>query len=228
MVALKFRKGWFNHPIFVSVERNISMKKLTSRPIMLYLASFMLPFIIIVIALIGLHITPFGDNTLVISDANGLYLNYLGYVGRFVKGLESFTYSFEKGLGGNMMPHMGGTMLSPLYGLMSLFDIHDYPMAFTFIVILNFCFCGVTMYILLKDLFGHKRSNLIFSTSYALSGFMVANVFQVIFFSGCHMLPLMVLGMRKIFQGKNPLLYIIALVYAMIGSFYFGFTPINL
>lgn len=200
------------------------VNKVITKPIMFYLASFMLPFLIIMIALIGLHIVPFGNHTLLISDAKGLYLSYISYLGRFIKGTEGFVYSFEKGLGGNMMPHMGGTMSNPLFALIALFNIGDYPTAFTFIVTLNFCICGLTMYVLLADIYGHKRSNLIFSTSYALGGFMVANVFQVIFFAGCHALPIMTLGLRKIFQGKNPLIYILALVYAIIGSFYFGFT----
>ena len=186
--------------------------------------SFVIPFIVIVLALIALRIAPFGDHTLIISDAKGLYINYLSYVGRFVKGLEGFTYSFEKGLGGNMMPHMNGTMSNPLFALMALFSISDYPVAFTLISTLNICVCGLTMYILLAELYGHRRSNLIFSTSYALSGFLVANVFQVIFFTGCQALPLMVLGLKRIFDGKNPLLYILAILYATATSSYFGFT----
>ena len=192
--------------------------------ISLYIGSFLLPFIIIVISLIGLHVTPFGDHTLIISDAKGLYINYLSYVGRLAKGLEGIIYSFEKGLGGNMMPHIGGTMTNPLFTLMALFNISDYPIAFTLISTLNFSVCGLIMYIFLADIYGHKRSNLVFSTSYALSGFLVVNVFQVIFFMGCHALPLMTLGLRKIFQGKNPLVYILSIAYALITSFYFGFT----
>ena len=52
------------------------------------------------------------------------------------------------------------------------------------------------MYVLLADIYGNRRSNLIFSTSYALSGFLVANVFQVIFFTCTLMLPLMVFGLQ--------------------------------
>ena len=191
---------------------------------LLFLASFALPFVIIVTALIGLHITPFGDKTLVISDANGLYINYLGFVGRLFRGIEDFTYSFEKGLGGNMMPHINGTLLNPTFLLSAFYDVQDYPMMFTWISVLNFSLCGLTMYILLADLYGHVRSNLVFSTTYALSGFMVANVFQIIFFTGPQALPLMVLGLKKIFEGKNPLLYILSLSYALGTNAYFGFT----
>ncbi len=200
------------------------INKLSNKPVIFYLFSFFLPFFITLLALNALHITPFGDHTLVISDANGLYINYLSYAGRFFKGLEGFTYSFKKGLGGNMMPHMAGTMINPFFPIITLFNIADYPTAFTWISVLNFCACGLTMYAFIADMSGHKRSNLIFSTSYALSGFLVANVFQVIFFTGPLMLPLMVLGLRRIFQGKRPIVYFLSLTFCILTNIYFGFT----
>lgn len=185
--------------------------------------SFFLPFTIMVLALAWLKVTPFGDKTLLISDSNGLYLNYSAYFGRLVKGLEGFTYSFEKGLGGNMMPHMGVTMLNPFTSLFSLFSIRDYPIAYTLDSVLNLSLCGLTMYLLLADIHGHKRSNLFFSTAYALMGFNVANVFQILFFTAVHTLPLVVLGLRKLLKGKSPLLYILSLCYALVTSYYMGF-----
>ena len=187
------------------------------------LLSFFIPFLIILVALAGLHVTPFGDKTLIIADANGLYINYVSYAGRFVKGLEGFTYSFEKGLGGNMMPHMGITMLSPFFALFAFTPIRNYPAAYTLISVLNFCVCGLTMYLFLADIYGHRLSNLIFSTAYALNGFLVANVFQVIFFTAVHVFPLVVLGLRKLLRGKSPALYILSLAYALVTSYYMGF-----
>ena len=200
------------------------MKKLIRKPIMFYLASFMLPFIIIMIALVGLHITPFGDNTLVISDANGLYINYLGYAGRMWRGMEGLSYSFEKGLGGNMMSYLNGMMVTPFAFLFSFTEVANYTVAFTFVSTLNLCLCGLTMYIFLANTYGHKRCNLIFSTTYALMGFGVANVFQAIFFCAAPVLPIMVLGLKKLIQGKNPMLYILAIAYGMMTNAYFGFV----
>ena len=169
------------------------------------LLSFLLPFVIIIVALAGLRVTPFGEKTLMIADTNGLYINYVSYAGRLVQGLEGFTYSFEKGLGGNMMPHMGITMLNPFFVLFAFTPIRYYPAAYTLVSVLNFCVCGPTMYLFLADIYGHKRSNLIFSTAYALNGFLVANVFQVIFFTAVQVFPLVVLGLRKLLRGKSPL-----------------------
>ena len=58
------------------------------------LLSFAIPFFLLMISLAGMHITPFGDKTLVISDANAYYINTLSYAGRMFKGLEGLTYSF--------------------------------------------------------------------------------------------------------------------------------------
>lgn len=206
-----------------STSTNTPKKKFT-RIFGLLVLSFGIPFIIIVISLIGLHIAPFGDKTLVISDANGYYINTLSYAGRMFKGLEGLTYSFEKGLGGNMTGHLNGILLTPFGFLFSLSDIANYPIAFTFISVLNFSLCGLTMYLLLANLYGHKTGNLIFSTSYALIGFNVANVFQAFFFCAAAPLPLLLLGLRKLFQGKSPLLYILIIAYGLFNNIYFGFV----
>ena len=194
------------------------------KALLFYMFAFLLPCVIILIALIGLHIAPFGEHTLVISDADGYYMNTLSYAGRMLKGLEGLTYSFEKGLGGNMMGHLNGILLTPFGFLFSLVSTSDYPVAFTFISALNFSLCGLTMYLLLADLYGHGTGNLIFSTAYALVGFNVANVFQAVFFTAAAPLPLMALGLRKLFQGKSPLLYICTLAYALLKNAYFGYV----
>ena len=188
------------------------------------LLSFFLPMLIILAALAGLQIAPFGDKTLVISDANGLYINTLSYAARMLRGLESPLYSFEKGLGGNMMGHLNGILLTPFGFLLCFSRIENNPTVFTFISTLNFSLAGLTMYLLLASLHGHQRSNLLFSTSYAMMGFLVANIFQACFFSAAPVLPVMVLGQKKIFEGKSSLLYIFSLAYALTVNSFFGFV----
>ena len=203
--------------------KETNLEKTNAQKILYILLSFLIPAGIILAALASLKVAPFGGKTLAISDGNALYLNYLGYVARAVKGQENLFFSFEKGLGGNMMSSWGWFLLNPFFPLFAFFDITNYMTAFTWVSLLNFSLCGLTMYILLKDIYGYKLSNLIFSTSYALNGFLVANVFQLNFFTGVPTLPLVVLGLRKIFKDKNPLLYILALAYGLMSNFYFGF-----
>lgn len=188
-----------------------------------YTLSLLIPAIVIFAALAGLKVTPFGDNTLAISDGNGLYLNYLGYVGRAMKGQEDILFSFTKGLGGNMMGSWAWFLLNPTFILFAFADIANYMQTYTVVSALNFCLCGLTMSILLKDIYGHQTGNLIFSSAYALNGFLVANVFQMNFFACIPVLPLMVLGLRRILSDRNPLIYILSLAYSLLMNFYFGF-----
>ena len=174
-------------------------------------------------ALAGLKVTPFGDNSLAISDGNALYLNYMGYVSQVLKGQEGILFSFSKGIGGNMMGSWGWFLLNPYFALFAFTDVINYMQTFTFVSLLNFCTCGLTMYILLKDTYGHKGSNLIFSTAYALNGFLVANVFQMNFFAVIPVLPIMVLGLRRILKDQNPVVYILSIAYGLLMNFYFGF-----
>lgn len=192
--------------------------------ILYLLLSFLLPLFIILAALAGLQITPFGDHTLVISDANGYYINTLSYAARMYKGLEGLTYSFEKTIGGNMIGHLNGILTTPFTFLLCLTSVENYPTVFTFISALNFSLCGLTMYLFLADVYGDKRSNLIFSTSYALMGFNVANVFQAVFFGAAPMLPVMALGLKKLFDGKKPLLYFFSIAFTTLIDAYFGFV----
>ncbi len=201
-------------------------KELTEQQIkIMYLfLAFFLPAVVMGIALAGLKITPFGSDTLLLADANAYYINTLSYAARMFKGLEGVIYSFEKGLGGNMMGHLCGILITPFGALLSLVNIRDYPTMFTFISVFNLSLGGLTMYILLADIYGHKRSNLIFSTSYALMGFNVVNVFQAVFFCAAPILPIMVMGLRRIIRGKSPALYIISIAYGVGTNAFFGFV----
>lgn len=185
--------------------------------------SFVIPAIIILAALAGLKVTPFGDNSLAISDGNGLYINYMGYVSGVLKGEQGILYSFTKGLGGNMMGSWGWFLLNPLFALFALADVTGYMLVYTFVSMFSFCLCGLTMYIMLSDFYGHRADNLIFSTAYAMNGFLVANVFQLNFFVAIPVLPIMVMGLRRILKGGSPVIYTISIAYCLMMNFYFGF-----
>ena len=207
----------------VKHNRQIGHNTGKNRAILLCL-SFFIPFFVMLIALIGLEITPFGDHSLLISDANGYYINTLSYAGRMFRGMEGITYSFEKTLGGNMMSHLNGILLTPFAFLLALVDITLYPAAFTYISLLNLSLAGLAMYLFLADAYGSKRSHLIFSTTYALMGFQTANVFQAVFFCAAPVLPIMALGLKRLVRGKKPLIYILSIAYGLTTNAYFGFV----
>ena len=184
--------------------------------------AFLLPLLIFTLAVMASLITPFGKHNLAISDAK-FYINGQIALSRLLRGEDSLLYSFKTGPGANNWSSLawGGFHFG---GLLTLFaTMESIPMMFTWICGINMSVCGLTMYLLLAGLRGHRLSNLIFSTSYALMGFNVVNCYQTLFFIGPQMLPLMVLGLIWIFRGKTPLLYILSLGLCILFNFYFGF-----
>lgn len=197
-----------------------------------YVLSVLIPLFICVLSCAALHITPFGDHSLMISDANSAYIDILGFIRDIFTGKRDYLYSLNNGLGDSNMIGWGFGSFHPLFVLSIFGDIMNYPQLFTWVSIIDFSICGFTMYLLLEDIskewgeskgINYALTNLIFSTSYALIGFNVANVFQLIFFTGVQLLPIIVLGLRRLLNGKSPALYVISLACLILTNFYFGY-----
>ena len=187
------------------------------------LLSFFIPFILLTLVLIGLRVVPFGDkHSLAITDAKW-YLNGQMFLARLLRGDENWLYSLNKGLGNNEWSVLawGGIHLASFLSLFA--KLETIPPIFSWMIVFNMSVCGLTMYLLLAYLFGHKSSHLVFSTSYSMIGFLVANCYQLLFYTGPQLLPLVVLGLVKLFRGQSPLVYILSLGTCIILNFYFGF-----
>lgn len=188
------------------------------------LLSFVIPFVVIVLALIALHVAPFGDHSLAISDGKGYVYGLVGH-SRFLKSLISGNgeiLNSLNGLGINFWASSAWGNFTPVKLLTLFITMETAPDCLTWISTVSLSICGLTMYALLAHVRGHKFSNLIFSTSYALIGFSVVNCYQILFFVGPQLLPLMVLGLIKLMKGKSPLTYILSLGFCIFFNFYFG------
>ena len=205
-----------------SSKQTVLLYKKRSIKMVYVLLSFFIPFLVMTLALIALHITPFGDHNLAITDAK-YYLNGEMFFSRLLKGQENILYSFNNGLGGNEWSQFAWSGIN-IGGLLSLVaTLETIPSIFTWICVINLSICGLTMYCLLAYINGYKLSNLVFSTSYALIGFNVVNCYQIGFVLGPELLPLVILGLLLLFRGKTPLVYIFSLAFCAFFDFYFAF-----
>ena len=191
----------------------------------LYLAlSLLLPILIMTLGVLALHVVPFGDkHSLAISDGQWYINGQLGFANLLRNGkLSSWLYGMG-GLGSNSWASMswGGIAIGSFLSLAATPE--TMPSVFTWVCILSMALCGPGMYLLMAYLRGHKLENLIFSTSYAMIGFLVVNCYQILFMIGPQTLPLMVLGLIRLLRGKSPLLYILSLAVCCFLNFYFGF-----
>lgn len=185
------------------------------------LLSFVIPLIIVLISYKALYIIPFGNHNVAISDGQNYVYGLPGFV-RLLSGEDDWLYSF-RGLGGNRWSSLAWGGLHPIKLLTLFTTLETVPMWLSWISAINIALCGITMYALLAYLRGNRLQNLIFSTSYALIGFNVVNCFQILFFIGPQLLPLMALGLIKLLRGKSPLTYTAALTACIFINFYFGY-----
>ena len=191
------------------------------RPLYILL-SFLIPFLILLLSYIALHIAPFGEHMLVFSDAKALYASDLAFIQRVLRGQEDLLYSFKSGIGMNLMGANSG-LWNPANVIVLLFDITAWPDMYSLLLAIDIAMCGLTMFLFLSHVYGWKRQHLIFSTVYAMMGFNVAYCYHYNFILSPELLPLIALGIHRILKGKSPWLYILSLAYAIFASFYFGF-----
>ena len=194
-----------------------------SKYILLLIASFILPGLITLAALAALKVTPFGDRMLIFGDSYSYYTPWLSYFTSVLKGEHSMYYSFSDGIGANIAL-LDSTQLFHPISIFYLLAGWDYmPQAFSAAVIFDTSLCGFTMFLCLSKLVGEYETNIIFSTSYALMGYMVVYNYNPLFHMGVVFLPLMVLGLVDLIEEKKIVLYTLSIGYTVLSGFQMGF-----
>ncbi|HPF87685.1 MAG TPA: YfhO family protein [Candidatus Limiplasma sp.] len=184
----------------------------------LLLGSFFAPVFLFAAVMLFAHITPFGDQTLLMWDANYQYTAFLANWKRVLSGQADALYSFSHGLGGGMTGMIAYYLASPL-NLLLLLPL-SFPLLYSLLVLVKIGLCGLTFMVFLRK---RAWSGLLFSTTYALSGFMAAYCFHVMWLDALILLPLVALGIRLIHEDKPPLLYILSLGMALLSQYYMGY-----
>ena len=131
------------------------------------LFSFLLPLLIQLAVFAALRITPFGDRGLLFGDASAYSIKDLISFHYLITGNRSFLYSFSNCLGDNNTSTLP-FILFPFSWIMLLSGWDYIELCFAIAIILVTSLYGLTMMLLLCDIWENRLSNLIFSTCYAL------------------------------------------------------------
>lgn len=181
--------------------------------------SFFIPLIFLVLIFLSNGII-FGDNSILYSDSQYQYYQFLIYLKNVFDGLSNFKYSFQISFGSSMISTISYYLVSPLNLFLYFFD--NIELFFLFQLLTKISLSGLTMY---KYLQYQENSNyaLVFSTSYALSSFMICNYFQMMWLDSYMLAPLLLLGIDKIIKEKKNLLYGISLFFIIFSNYYNGY-----
>lgn len=185
------------------------------------LLSFALPVVIMLSIFIVRGIYPFGDRSFLFSD---MYHQYMPFFTEFlskVKAGEGLAYSYNVGIGSNFLALYVYYLASPLHWLAFLIP-EAYLMEFmSYLVVLKIGLCGLTFFLYLKKHFQCKDGNMLFfACFYALSGFMAAYNWNIMWLDCVVLLPLILIGLERLVKEGKCGLYCITLALCILTNYY--------
>lgn len=190
--------------------------------IVYYVLACIIPAILWALVFAKPHITQ-GSYTLLTSDLNGQYVSYLMYFRNALLKGDSLFFTFSGLLGTDTAGLIGYYLLSPLNLLVLIFPADKIARAIFWIVSLKVVLAGFTASVFFGKKRGYDLRCLIFSTTYALSGYVFAYFMHIMWLDSIYMLPLVALGLEKLVKEGRKSVYIISLAYTFITCYYTGY-----
>lgn len=184
--------------------------------------AFLIPILILILSLGINKFYPFGNKLLTMLDGFNQYPGFLNSFIESLKNHQSFFYSFKGLLGFNIFANYAYYSLNITNLLFLFFKSSNIINFYTFSIILKIGLCSLTMNIFLEYL-KKSKSNLYFSICYGLSIYNLTYYLNYMWFDSIILLPLVILGIEKIFKENKCLIYFISLALAIISNFYIGY-----
>lgn len=200
-------------------------KKLLDRGIYFYGCAFFIPVFCLLGICIVMGITPFGKESFLIADMQKQYVDYLSYYKTIFRGENDIFYTFGKCLGGDMIGFFTYYLMSPFNLFFLLLKDSLLPAGITFLIVGKAGLCGSTMAYYLKKRFGtgNRAEIFLFSTSYAMMGYLSVNSFNIMWQDALVLFPCVLYGIEKILAGRKPYTYLAAMFGVLFTNYYIGY-----
>lgn len=185
--------------------------------------SFIIPVLLWMIAIAICGVFPFGEGTLLTSDMYFQYTWYFEFLQNCLQNGIDLFYSFAYGLGSETISLIAYYLMSPLNFIVYFFNKETITEAILLINLIKIGLCGLSFGILLKIKFDRSSwINIAFSTCYALMAYNVVYQFNIMWLDGVILLPVIVLGIDRLFEKDKPALFYLSLLGGIITNWYIG------
>ncbi len=189
--------------------------------------SFILPVAVMLVLFAVKKIYPFGDRSFLSADLYHQYMPFFSELVHKVRAGEDMGFSFQVGIGSNFLALFGYYLASPFH-LFGLVVPERYLTEFlSYLTVFKIGLCGLTGYLYLRRHFqrgdqgaGAETGALLFSLFYALSGFMAAYNYNIMWLDCVVLLPLIVLGLERLVKEGRCGLYCVTLGLSVFTNFY--------
>lgn len=185
------------------------------------LAAFFIPVIIMVVIFAQRGIFPFGQESFLRTDMYHQYAPFFSEMQYKLTSGGSLLYSWDIGLGVNFAALYAYYLASPLNWLLILCPKGLIIEFMTYSVVLKIGLCGLTFaYYLRKHNHTSDFGIGFFGVFYALSGYMAAYSWNIMWLDCILLFPLIMLGMERLVKEKKGTLYCVTLGLSILSNYY--------
>ena len=188
---------------------------------LLYLFSFLIPALTMLVIFVIQQIYPFGQRSFLHIDMYHQYFPFLVEFYHKLKNGESLFYSWNTGIGSNFLALYVYYLASPFNWLCVLIPERFLMEFLSYMVIVRIGLCGLTFtYYIRKHFHSDSWAILCFSLFYALSGFMAAYNWDVMWLDVVVLAPIIILGVERLVNEGKCHLYCISLGLSILSNYY--------
>ncbi len=185
------------------------------------IAAFFVPVIIMIIIFAQRGIFPFGEESFLRTD---MYHQYAPFFSEFQYKLTdggSLLYSWDIGMGVNFAALYSYYLASPLNWLIVLCPKKFIIEFMTYMIVVKIGLSGLAFSWYLRRHFKTVDFGIaFFGIFYALSGYMAAYSWNIMWLDCILLFPLIMLGLEKLVQEKKCILYCITLGLSILSNYY--------
>lgn len=186
-----------------------------------YFAAFLLPLIMMVALYYTKKIYPWGDNCYLRSDMYHQYAPFFSELWHKIRSGESLTYSWDIGMGINFTSLYAYYLASPTNWLIALFPQKNMIEIMNSIIILKIAASSLSItYYLTKHFKTKSCLTVIFGVFYALSGYIAAYSWNIMWLDCIVLFPLIMLGLERLVNENRCLFYAITLGLCIFTNYY--------
>lgn len=186
-----------------------------------YIAAFFVPVVIMIIIFAQRGIFPFGEESFLRTD---MYHQYAPFFSEFRHKLSegrSLLYSWDIGLGVNFAALYAYYLASPFNWLLILCPARYVIEFMTASIVLKIGLAGLSFTWYLRKRSGASDFGAcFFGIFYALSGYMAAYSWNIMWLDCIVLFPLILLGLEQLVREKRGLLYCVSLGLSILSNYY--------
>lgn len=197
------------------------------KSILLYIAAFFSPVVLMVFIWQQVDVSPLGSNTPLSFDLQAQFMPFIASLRYLFEDGGNFVYSWSNSLGGNNMGQLAYYCASPLNLITLLFPIGKMPLAIYCLTLIKIGLCGLTFLLFLRKGLRDCRTvwyvQLVFACCYALMSYNVLYALCLMWLDGVILLPLLLLGIEELLRGKRGGFFCVFLTALFFSNFYISY-----